>query len=191
VPVPDLISSRAAEAKLGKVGLSRKQARRVLAAGFAGPPVVTLGALLYRAADVAALARWPLVDGTAVDAACPSGVFVARRDLDLAAGRAEQLEALREGWDLSSWTRVWIRVVCENDGRLPFVTTVAGFVALGAEIIGVALTGERQCRLELRDSGAWFEALRSTRFPTGPGRDWVLRGSPCSSVSRSVGESPP
>ncbi|MDP2773444.1 MAG: hypothetical protein Q8O61_07780 [Nocardioides sp.] len=132
--------------------------------------------------------RRPLVHERAVDAVCPSGVFVARRDLDLRSPRAQQLADLRDGWDLSPWTRVWIRVVCGRDGWLPFVATVGGFVALGAEVTGVMPTSERQCRLELRDPGTWFETLRGARFPTGPGRDWVLRGSPCSSVSWSVGE---
>ena len=171
--------------------MGRKQARRLLAAGLAGPPVVTPTALLYRAVVVDDLTRWPLVDGTAVDAACPSGVFVARRNFDVMSPRRAQLGVLREGWDLSPWTRVWIRAVCARDGRLPFVATVAGFVVLGAEIIGVALAAERRCRLEFRDPGMWFDTLRSARFPTGPGRDWVLRGSPCTSVSRSVGESQP
>ncbi|GEP34589.1 hypothetical protein NSZ01_23570 [Nocardioides szechwanensis] len=155
MPDPDLISSREAETWLG---LARRQARRVLTAGLAGPPVVTPSAHLYRAADVGDLSRWPRV-------------------------------ALEEGWDLSVWTRLWIRIVCERDGWLPFVATVGGFVALGAEITAVAQTSPRRCRLELRDPGAWFETLRSTRFPTGPGRDWVLRGSPCSSRGSSEGPS--
>lgn len=187
MPLPDLISSRGAEAMLGEVGLARRQARRVLAAGLAGAPLVTPSALLYRTADVEALTRWPLLSVREVDAACPSGIFVARRDLDLTAPRTEQLDAVRDGWDLSPWTQIWIRVVCERDGGLPFVATVSGIVALGAEVAGVALVAERRCRLELRDPGAWFRTFRSARFPTGPGRDWVLRGSPWSADRPAVG----
>jgi hypothetical protein len=191
VSFPDLITSREAEARLAYPGLARRQARRVLAAGLAGPAMATRSAVLYQAEAVNDLTCWPVLTEAEVDVACPSGVFVARRDLDLMSPRAEVVQALREGWDLSPYTSAWIRAVCQQDGCLPFVATVGGFVALGAEITGVAQTADRQRRLDLRDAGEWFEMFRGARFPTGPGRDWVLRGSPCSSVSRSVGESPP
>ena len=109
---------------------------------------------------------------------CPSGVFLARRQVDLAAPVEEQWAAVRDEWDLSPFTSVWIRVVCERDGFLPFVVTVAGFVAWGADVTAVWRVGVRRCRLDLRAPGAWYETFDGARFSSGPGRDWVLRGSP-------------
>ena len=44
----------------------------------------------------------------------------------------------------------------------------------GAEITTV-LAAPEGYHLELRDAGPWFVTFRGRRFPTGPGRPWVLR----------------
>jgi hypothetical protein len=171
-----LISGRRAAARLEAAGLTNRQARRVLAAGFAGAPVRTSAALLFEQESVEALAAWPVLSDDLVAAALPGGAFVARRDVDLLPGAPDLVEALRGGWALSPLTAVWIRVRIGSHGHLPLVATVGGFVAGGAEITGLVTAGASGYRLDLRAPGPWFDALAGRRLPTGPGRPWVVLG---------------
>jgi hypothetical protein len=77
------------------VGVTRRQARELLGAGLAGPPVKTSSAVLYEEAAVDALASWPVLTDDRVEAACPWGLFVNRHRLDT--------------WAFSPLTSVWIR----------------------------------------------------------------------------------
>lgn len=66
----------------------------------------------------------------------------------------------------------------------PLVTTVAGWVAAGVEVTETVVVpgatppkGFRALtprRFQVRAPGAWFDDLRATRIPTGPGPAWLL-----------------
>ena len=181
-----LVSARGAARILGTVGVHREAARRLLALGFAGEPIRTSSALLYDEARVEALARWPLVTAEEARRHCSSGVFVARRDVDVREPLVDQLAGLRRDWPLAFWKPVGLTMYAERDGYYPFVATVGGFVALGANIVAADLDpsrpGHRPTRvaeptvLTFEEAGAWFDNFRGHRFPTGPGRAWrILR----------------
>ncbi|MFC4784427.1 hypothetical protein ACT8ZV_08135 [Nocardioides sp. MAHUQ-72] len=182
-----LISARQAASLLACAGVTGRQARRLLAAGFAGPAQITSAAHLYERAKVLELATWPWLEHGgqsapfAMDAEIRRRgreVFIARRDVDMTAPRDLQLHGLRGGWDLSDLTRVLLSARCEQLGFVPFVATVAGFVALGAELTGVALRQVRSADLTLREPGPWFEQVRGHRLHSGPGRDFAIRRMP-------------
>jgi hypothetical protein len=163
-----LIRSREAAQILAATGLTRERARRVLLSGFAGEGLRTRGSLLYDDSRVRALLAWPAVDPSALEGrACRSGIFVARVSTlgpDLIADRT---------WPLSPWARLEMRQVVEAQGFLPFVATVCGFVATGANLAAI-WPGSSGSTLELDEPGVWFEAFRNHRFVTGPGSAWLL-----------------
>lgn len=173
--LPMLISGRAAAFRLESAGLHRRQARRLLATGFAGTPIRTTSALLFDACRIDDLVRWPLADQAELDEQCPWGIFIARRDVDVLASRAEQLATVHGDWPLNMITRVYLEGRIREHGFFPFVATVCGYVALGAEIVGGRVQ-EGHAVLDLRDPGEWFDELRYRRLPSGPGRPWVIRG---------------
>jgi len=116
-----------------------------------------------------------MVDDAALDTACPRGMFVARRALDITLSRSEQLDVLRSGWPLSPWTRLLLHTRVA-DGPMPFVATICGFVALGADITDVTVEPDGATSLGLSAPGSWFGLVVRRRLPTGPGRSWVIRG---------------
>jgi hypothetical protein len=168
-PVPDLISERQATSILSRVGVARRQGRRILAAGLAGEPLVTSAAKLYDGRAVDRLTEWPLVDHDDVDQICPRGYFIARRDGE------HTLAALADGWDIAWLATTWLQIIVERDGPLPLIATVAGFVVRGADIEDVDFGVGGRATFRLTEAGSWFEHLRGRRFSTGPGRDCVVR----------------
>jgi hypothetical protein len=170
-----LISGREARAILEGAGVSPRGARRVLASGLAGVPVVTRAAHLYddeRVREVAGRLKLTWHD---LEDICPAGILIARRDLDVTATRAEQLAAVRDGWEvISMWRRWQLCDAVRRHGRLPFVASVSGFVALGADIVGFGDGSD----LLLDPPGAWFSSLEERRLPTGQGRPWRLEIGP-------------
>ncbi len=171
----DLISGREAARELAEIGLTRRQSCRVLAAGLAGAPIRTSSAVLYERHRVRELADRPVAGSTQVAEACPSGVFIARRDVDASRSEAERRAALQPAWAFSPLTAVLIRAKVEQDGSLPLVATVSGFVTTGADLMG-ATRGPEGYVLDLRPPGPWFDPLRQCRVPSGPGREWLVRG---------------
>jgi hypothetical protein len=168
-----LISQREATALLRTdAGLGERHARRLLAAGFAGPATGTRGARLYAGDRVAALGATTSVTDTELDRCCPHGLFVARRDIDLTQDRDRLVAALTDGWLYSPWTAVWLIVRIKRHGAFPLVATVGSFVVLGADIVQVTTGGQ----LRLREPGPWFGDLAHRRLTTGPGREWWVRG---------------
>jgi hypothetical protein len=166
-----LMTARAASLLLGRLGLSRRHADAVLAAGLAGEPEVTSAALLYDRDAVDALLARPRVDDGVLATVGPPGLFVARRP--------GSVEAIASGWPMSPYTAVELVVGAQRRGFVPLVATLGGFVTLGAEILDVqpepGSTNLRPSRrLTLRPAGEWFEAYRERRLPTGPGRPWAL-----------------
>lgn len=178
------MTQRAAARLLATVGLSRRQATAVLAAGLAGSPQVTTSALLYDADEVVALVgRAPLGDQE-VRELCPHGLFVARRP-------ADRLADLADGWGIGVLTAAWIRIRIGRAGHVPLVATVGGFVTAGAEIIYVdTWVGDDPSRpastLTLRTAGPWLTALLGRRLALGPGRPWSLVGFDLLPVSGAV-----
>jgi hypothetical protein len=160
-----MISARQAAARLGEVGVTRRQANEVLEAGLAGPPVRTSSAVLYEEEAVDALATWPVLPDDLVDAACPWGLFIARQRLD----------TCLDSWAFSPMTSVWIWSRIERHGHLPFVSTICGFVTDGAEITRTIPLRGGGYQLQLRDPGPWFDGFRERRLLSGRGRPWVVR----------------
>ena len=140
-------------------GCSSPSATRPCCSGSSGYPSATR----VRSSAPA----WP----EEVVAACPWGVFVARR--------AGPEGDLARPWVLSVLTAIQLLHLMERHGYVPLVATVAGFVTTGAEILDVlpapSSSRTRPCRaLTLREPGPWFETFRDRRLPTGPGAAWVL-----------------
>jgi hypothetical protein len=73
----------------------------------------------------------------------------------------------------------------DHIGHFPSVATVSGFIALGANIVGVredptrpgypAFRVRHPTTLSLAEPGGWFDDFRGRRLPTGPGRPWTIR----------------
>lgn len=167
-----LVSGRQACEVLREVGVGANAARALLASGIAGTPLRTRNVHLFDATLVHAVAQRPTVPWRTVQESCPAGIFIARRQVDLTTPYEEQLESLAGGWEgISPWTWIPISHRISQAGSLPFVATVAGFVAFGAEIVGRQTRG----RMLLRRPGDWYGRLAGQRLPTGSGRPWVVR----------------
>lgn len=207
----EMMTGREAAECLGRLSLGREPARRALLAGVAGPGIRTRGTLLYEATEVhAAVERAldPPVPGWADGAATfvgrvaprtpePDGSWRAWRGADLTAPAGEQRDAVRAWWHLSIWTRVWIGSRSRLHGFFPFIATVSGFVAVGADIVSLdqSLDGEAAGMLRakprarpsyrpamptafvLREPGTWFDPLRGRRLGTGPGGPFSIISS--------------
>lgn len=178
-----MLSARAACERLRVVGLSRRHAQRVLDSGLAGPPTRLPSATLFDAARVEHLVTWPTLEEAAIDAACPWGLFVGRRQPQRPVTSDGQWGRAGVEWDMPAVTGAWIRICVDRHGFLPFVQTVGGFVVLGADIVDVRVVThgdgglqQRERRLLLREPGAWFDALQHRRLVTGAGPPYLIRG---------------
>jgi hypothetical protein len=166
-----LISGRAACEQLVAVGVGARAARRLLATGIAGSPVLTGGVHLYEDERVCAVAARPRVKGRDIAEICPAGLFIARRQVDLTSPREEQVQALASGWgEISPWLKLRMGFRISSYGSFPFVATVAGFVVFGAELVAFQSPAE----VLLQPPGAWFARLEDHRLLSGPGRPWVV-----------------
>ena len=184
-----LISQREACELLASARVTPRHARRVLASGLAGAPIRTRSALLYDERAVKALAARPIYETAHLWERSPVGFFVARRDVSSDHSRARLLQDLAGGWGAVSpvtWIEmVWhVRDLVETHRcGLPFVCTVAGFVVLGAEIVGSGREG-----LMLADPGPWFDGLAEARLLVGPGRPWSIHlGGPEDAPRERIG----
>jgi hypothetical protein len=180
------LTERQARERLGCLGLDPESARRVLVAGLAGPVVRTRAATLYDASRVQEL----------IERARPSAgampephveTFVARMApgrLDVRMPLDEQLDAVGGGWRLGIWTAGYLAIVGGMRGCLPFLATVGGIVALGAEITGSESPGRRDGQdarhaFTLQPAGPWFDPWRGVLLPTGQGGGaWRIIGPP-------------
>jgi hypothetical protein len=173
-----LLSGRETRLVLEAAGFSTWHARTALRSGLVGEPIRTTAGHLYDEARVRELAARPVLGWGAVigggtgDGACPQGIFVGRRDLDLSRPLPTLDDPTLTDWEgLNPWAWVSMSFRIKSHGSFPFVTTVAGVVVIGADIVGL----KGGSRLTLADPGSWFERLRGVRLPTGPGRPWVLQ----------------
>ena len=97
------ISAREAAVILAtEAGLSRERARRVLSCGLAGQPERVPTQLLHDSARVQALAMRPMVTDAEIDDACPTGLFWARRLVDVTEPVSRQREVIARGWNFSA-----------------------------------------------------------------------------------------
>jgi hypothetical protein len=185
-----LITGRQATARLSGAGLPPRQARQVLDAGFAGTPIRTSAALLYDLGAVDALTLRPRLHPGELDELCPLGAFVARagrRSVDVRQSNRQRLGGFREGWALGPINAAWLAIHVERSARgLPFLITVAGYVAGGADIVGVRAGPGRTYDLDLVAPGPWYAGATGRRLRTGPGREWEIRGLPRSAGARPV-----
>lgn len=95
---------------LARRSITPRHARRAIHAGLVGEPIQSAVANLYDAERVQELLAWPEVMAKEGRAACPNGLFIARRFVSVLATREEQLAAAAEDWII---------------GPMPMVVTVA------------------------------------------------------------------
>jgi hypothetical protein len=166
-----LISAREACDLLTRDGVSRRGALKVLASGLAGSAVRAHHVVLYDEARVAELAARSSLRWQDAEQWSPGGFFVSRREFPATSPRADQVASLSGGWgSVCPWEWLVVALQMERHGPLPFVATVGGLVAFGADIVEVR--GFSQ--LVLEEPGPWFDDAAGCWFPTGPGRPWVL-----------------
>ncbi|WP_345529579.1 hypothetical protein [Nocardioides endophyticus] len=182
-----LVSAREAAVRLSTIGMPRRQAGLALGAGLAGEPLRTSSATLYEAGRIDDLLARPVVATGAVFRECPFGLFLDRRVTDVRRLEELGLSAV-EDLRLGVWAGALLGLSIDQDGPLPYVSTVCGFVVLGGEIVDVTSGANGRHRLHLTDPGPWFDAWRGHRWPTGAGREWSLLGRP-GVTGVAVGES--
>ena len=171
-----LISARQAATALAAVGVPRRHVRRLIACGACGPVTRSAGAVLVERSRIADLVARPRLGPADVEAICPWGLFVARREVPVG-NTVGVLAALREDWAFSSLTAVWLKVRIDEHGFVPLVATVAGFVVAGGNLRRVLYPpNTSRHELEVGEPTEWFESVRDTRIDTPPGRPWVVLG---------------
>ena len=189
------ITAREAARRIGERHLlSRDQARRVLAAGLAGPGRRTASALLFKEESVEALLARPMCDRDTLDELRP---FIARlgrqRSLTLEQSWAQQAAVAGTGWRLPALTRVALRLPGQaRHGRHPFIATLGGWVVLGAEITGWSIDPTQRaprrsapiCSFDLTPPGRWYAAVAETWLPIENGAAWTLWGATTTTPSK-------
>jgi hypothetical protein len=185
-----LVSAREAAEMLGALRLSRQSARAVLAAGLAGPPLESRGALLYPRGRILELVRTPFPDRELLARlAGPPGEGILVLRLGPASGfhvelpRVAQREIVsRVAGEPSVYLRLRLRLAIQRLGFTPCVATIGGFVVYGGDVTAVQVGGPTgPTLLELAEPGGWYDDLKGRRFPTGPGsafRLWRPRSRP-------------
>jgi hypothetical protein len=186
------ITGREAGRALGALGVDRESARRALLAGVAGPGERIGGLLLYDSARVEELISRvdasPELGRDALNPIFTWGIFTARvgprraelspyrtwKGADMTAPTSEQLDGARMWWQMSSLTRVLIKSRVQRDGFFPFLATVAGFVVVGADIVGLEPARPEGTAFLLGEPSAWFDTFRHARLPVTNGGPWQL-----------------
>jgi hypothetical protein len=176
-----LLSARqAAGVLLTQGGIARTQARRLLAAGLAGPGVASAGAVLYDRTAVQTLALRPVLELDELAALCPHGLVIARIDperrVDTSAGWEELAADLSTQQAMPPLTRALLAARIAAYGSVPWVATLCGHVVLGADAVRVRAAGtggDGTVAFTLARPGPWSEAIDDGVLPTGRG------GRPC------------
>ncbi len=177
-----LVTARGAAEILRVAGLTRDESRHLSSAGFAGPGLRTSGATLYDEQRVRELAEWPIIEDETVDRLCPFGMFVGRvarsRPVDVAGDRVALADAIRGGWKVSLLSRVLIVGRIERYGPMPFLATVCGYVAFGADIVALEFDRRGTTTFTLADAGSWFDGFDQRCLLAGAGRSCFIWGWP-------------
>jgi hypothetical protein len=191
-----LVSRREAVRILRPVVRGEAQARSLLASGLAGEGVSTGLGKLYDDARVRSLLDRPLVDEDDLVRHRLPGLYVARlaRDVAFRAGDPwpEIAAAVSRMPEMPPLSAALLGVQVRAFTRLPWVATVAGYIALGADLVGFERGEDGTNRFVLQQPGAWWAFLSDRRFPTRPGgRPWHVWMPPPDSgesAPRVVGE---
>ena len=171
-----LISQREAARIITEVGPTRRLAEKVLATGLAGPAQRSTASLLYDLTRVEALAEWPTIHREEQARVCPYGHFVARRLVDVTQPVDAQLSDAAANWDLSPYTRLYLRACLAEHGPIPFVVETCSWVTTAAEITAILVEPGGRTRFTLVEPGPWSDGFREHRVRTYPGRSWLIRG---------------
>jgi hypothetical protein len=165
-----------------RTGLSPEQIRQLLVAGFAGPGELVGRSTLYDHAQVKALGARATVDSDRLMRVCPHGLYVARLSrataFSLAMPWSAQARLVAVQPPLPALTRASVNVRIAAWEPLPWVATISGFVAFGAEAEAAFTDRDGRAVFTLREPGAWFDAVAGRCLPTGRGRPWALRLPP-------------
>lgn len=139
-------------------GYGYGESRRVLEAGLAGEPVRTPGALLYDAAEVEALCSRDLV-ARPFPPPCDAGIFVLRGPL---AG-LHRPHRLHHAYRIGAYLRL------EQEGWLPLVVTLSGFVVGTRQVTALRRVATDRVQLETSAAGEWRLAFEGRLLPLGRG----------------------
>jgi hypothetical protein len=174
-----LISGREATRILHPVTRGDAQARLLLRTGLAGGVTRTGAGSLYDEASVRALVDRPMVQDRDLLAWGLTGLYVARlpRTTGFRAAEPwiERVAAVSVVPPMSAWTLALISVRVAAWGRLPWVATASGVVAVCADLVGFASDDEQRNRFVLEPPGLWRTVVEDRRWPTRPGgRPWHL-----------------
>lgn len=208
--VPEVTQAEACRI-LERTGLHRPAAVRVLQCGFAGSPRAVgggahqVGKLLDDERRVWALVARPfhrtrqpvhvLEPATLVVRSSPRRPSALSaygwQGVDLTAPHEEQVEAVRHTRRMALGSYATALLTRREDGTLPLVVTVATFVALGADVVGIGVD-EHGTHWRLREPGPWFDELADARIQSSPGaeRRWLVVEGP-DQLSRHRGSAGP
>jgi hypothetical protein len=177
-----LVSARGAAEILRGVGLGREDARHLLLAGFAGPGLRTRSALLYDEERVRSLTTRPWLDDDVIDEMCPFGMFVGRvarsRPIDVTGDPSALRDAVSRGWRVHLLSQILITTRIERYGPTPFLATMCGYVAVGADVVEVQADESGSISFMLTEPGAWFEPFDQRQVLAGAGRGCFIWGWP-------------
>lgn len=181
--IPRLVTAREAADMLAPLGAPRTSVRRALAAGVAGKPVRTRGALLYQHDLLAALLQ-PPVHESDLPHPLGGGTFVARLRIgkpdtvrfDGVGADASWRASVSGGWRMAWQTRFILHVRATKGLPMPFLATCGGFVMVGASILGARACDPLGTRtqLELGPAGPWYADLHHRLLRTPPGKPWII-----------------
>lgn len=166
----ELVSARQAALVLIDAGLSRSQARRLLATGVAGQPLRTPAADLFDAERVRVLRTWPSVDETALPSPADRALLEVR-------GTAAAGCATTGFFDLAhlNWVvRIQLGEAVSRYGFVPVVVTSSSFVVATWEATTFHPAEGGRGRVTVRPAGSWAEAFRQRRLYSPPGNQWLL-----------------
>lgn len=158
------------------LSLTERSARHVLACGLAGDPQIGGSTWLYDDTAITALRARPTVTPSQCAERFPNGIFVSRRRVDARWPLERRRTELARGWPIGAATQALLVVRIVQDGFLPFVATIGGFVVDGFDLTGLSPDHRGGHDFALAEPSSWFDELRGKRLPTGPGREWTMPG---------------
>lgn len=178
------MSGNAAVGLLVQAGhLGKNQARDVLRCGLVGPALRQGRTLLYEERRVRELMEWPRMStAEAFDRSAGWRLILLRvaasRGLDLARSPEEQRRAIAGPWPIAGIATGIVRMELQR-GPVAVIATVGGFVAVTADLLGIAMPPDGpydQHHLELGPPGRLARGFARRRVIVPAGRSidpWV------------------